>query len=82
MLQPRPLARGAENFNTNVIFLQDVFEDTINIFLVLECASGGDLSCHIATGGKVAKSVVRKISFQLLQGLKFLGSTACNTVIL
>jgi serine/threonine-protein kinase Chk2 len=62
----------------SVIFLQDVFEDPINIFLVLEFASEGELFRHIATGGKLAETVVHKIAVQLLQVLKYLGSTTCD----
>jgi serine/threonine-protein kinase Chk2 len=62
----------------SIIFLQDVFENPVNVFLVLEFASEGELFRHIATGGKLAEAVVRKIGVQLLQALKFLGSTACD----
>lgn len=61
----------------NVILLQDVFEDPDNVFLVLEFAPEGELFRHIATGGKLAGDVVRKIAVQLLQALQFLESTAC-----
>jgi serine/threonine-protein kinase CHEK2 len=62
----------------SVIFLQGVFEDADNIFLVLEIASEGELFRHIATGGKLAEDLVRKIAMQLLQALQFLASTACD----
>jgi serine/threonine-protein kinase Chk2 len=63
-----------------IILLQDAFEDSDNIFLVLEFASEGDLFHHIATGGKLAEDVGRKIAVQILQALQFLASTACDYV--
>jgi len=63
-----------------IILLQDTFEDSDNIFLVLEFASEGELFRHIATGGRLAEEVGRKIAVQLLQALQFLASTACGHV--
>jgi serine/threonine-protein kinase CHEK2 len=63
-----------------VILLHDVFEDSDNIFLVLEFASEGELFRHIATGGKLAEDVGHKIAVQMLQALQFLASTACDYV--
>ncbi|KAH6714509.1 SMAD/FHA domain-containing protein [Leptodontidium sp. MPI-SDFR-AT-0119] len=63
-----------------VILVQDAFEDSDNIFLVLEFACEGELFRHIATGGKLAEDVGRKIAVQILQALQFLASTACDYV--
>ncbi|KAH6704350.1 serine/threonine-protein kinase Chk2 [Leptodontidium sp. MPI-SDFR-AT-0119] len=59
-----------------IILLQDAFEDSDNIFLVLEFASEGELFRHIATGGKLAEDVGRKIAVQILQALHYLESTS------
>lgn len=63
-----------------IIIIQDVFEDLI-IFLVLDFAPEGEPFSHIATGGKLAEDVSRKIAVQLLQALQYLASTAYRFVI-
>ncbi|ETO16631.1 protein kinase 1, partial [Reticulomyxa filosa] len=56
----------------NIIKLYDVFETEETLYLVLEIASGGDLSQKIVQQKILSENIARKVMWQLLCGIKHL----------
>jgi len=56
----------------NVISLEAVFEDTENVYIVLELCTGGHLLEFMEGHGAVSESIARAIMAQILEGLEYL----------